>query len=270
MIPVTDDKRMLGYELLSSHPDILHFVTTRHGGTSEDAYGTFNCSPFCGDNPFSVTANQKLLCADLGISLDALVFPRQVHGKGVLVIDENFTHADEAGKARLLDGVDALVTCLPGYCLCISTADCVPVLLYDKVNHAIGAVHAGWRGTVDNILLHTLSEMKRLSGTDGKSLYAVIGPGISKDAFEVGDEVYERFCSEGFPMNKISFRNKESGKYHIDLWEANKLQLMDFGIPQENIQVAGICTYTRHENFYSARRLGISSGRLVSGIMFIK
>lgn len=98
-------------------------------------------------------------------------------------------------------------------------------------------------------------------------MIACIGPGISLSAFEVGDEVYEAFRKNGFQMDYISEWKPDTHKYHIDLWAANRLQLLDFGVPSAQVETAGICTYTRHEEFFSARRLGIKSGRLLSGIM---
>ena len=176
-------------------------------------------------------------------------------------------HPDCVRKNQELQGVDALITRTPGCCICISTADCIPILLYDKEHHAIAAVHAGWRGTVRHILAHTLRRMQATCGTEGKDIIACIGPGISFASFEVGDEVHEAFRAEGFPMEQISAWKPETHKYHIDLWKANHLQLSDFGVPSRQIETAGICTYRQHEDFFSARRLGIKSGRILSGIM---
>ena len=164
----------------------------------------------------------------------------------------------------MLQGIDALVADRPGICLCISTADCIPILLYDRKHQAIAAVHAGWRGTVNFIVGHALERMRILYGTDGADISAVIGPGISLAAFEVGDEVYEAFRLAGFPMDRIA---RKQEKWHIDLPEANRLQLLDFGVPSAAIETAGICTYTHCDDFFSARRLGIRSGRMLTGIM---
>jgi copper oxidase (laccase) domain-containing protein len=104
------------------------------------------------------------------------------------------------------------------------------------------------------------------------NIVAVIAPGISMEAFEVGNEVYNTFNESGFPMEKIArlYPTARGGsKWHIDLWEANRLQLIECGIPERNISTAGICTYREHDRFFSARRLGIESGRIFSGIMLI-
>ena len=191
----------------------------------------------------------------------------KTHGISSLIIDETYLNATHSERQSMLQGVDALITRTPRCCICISTADCIPILLYDKEHHAIAAVHAGWRGTVRHILAHTLRRMQATCGTEGKDIIACIGPGISFASFEVGDEVHEAFRAEGFPMEQISAWKPETHKYHIDLWKANHLQLSDFGVPSRQIETAGICTYRQHEDFFSARRLGIKSGRILSGIM---
>lgn len=258
--------QMLEYGLMKSYPDIFCFSTTRHGGYSEGNYASFNCNRYCGDREEDVMKNQNLLCALLP-HLDELVIPHQTHGVKVGVIDEAFVQCSEEQKTCLLEGVDALVTDVSGLCICVSTADCIPVLCYDVHHQVVAAIHAGWRGTVGRIVSHTLQTMKERYGTRGEDVIACIGPGISCEAFEVGDEVYEAFEQAGFEMQAISCRQ---AKWHIDLWEANRLLLIEEGVCPSAIEVAGICTYTQHEDFFSARRLGIRSGRILSGIMWVK
>ena len=255
---------MLEYGLNRSCPGIFCFSTTRHGGVSTGNYASLNCTPYTGDDPDSVRRNQERLLNLLPQRPQALIIPWQTHGTRVLAIDSGFLSAGEEQRHALLQGVDALVTDLPGICLCISTADCIPVLLYDKKHQAIAAVHAGWRGTVNFIIGHALERMRILYGTDGADTFAAIGPGISLDAFEVGDEVYEAFRLAGFPMERIA---RKQEKWHLDLWEANRLQLLDFGVPSSAIELCGICTYAQCEDFFSARRLGIKSGRMLTGII---
>jgi YfiH family protein len=146
----------------------------------------------------------------------------------------------------------------------VSTADCIPVLLYDKRNLVVAAAHAGWRGTVGGIVQKTLTTMRQEYGTDMNDVLACIGPGISLESFEVGDEVYESFSKAGYDMNRIA---KKYDKWHIDLWEANRIQLEEVGVKHANIETAGVCTYKEYHDFFSARRLGIKSGRILSGIM---
>ena len=140
----------------------------------------------------------------------------------------------------------------------------VYVLLYDKERQVIAAIHAGWRGTVGRIVEKTIEVMRIQYGTEGKDLVACIGPSISLESFEVGDEVYAAFEEAGFDMTRIARRYE---KWHLDLWEANRVQLLANGVLPEHIEVAGICTFQCYEDFFSARRLGIKSGRILSGIM---
>ena len=181
-------------------------------------------------------------------------------------IDDTFLIKGITERKEALEGVDALITDRKGECLCISTADCVPVLCYDRKRKAIAAIHAGWKGTVARIVSKTLEAMAAEYGTQGEDITACIGPSISLSAFEVGDEVYDKFRNEGFDMEQIAVRQD---KWHIDLWKANRMQLEGFGVKPENIQTAGICTWTDNQDFFSARRQGIASGRILSGIMLL-
>lgn len=267
MISITKDRRMLGYGLLDSYSNISHFVTTRHKGCSKGNYEGFNCSPYTGDESKSVRLNQLTLLQKIKHPVKDLIIPQQVHDVASLVIDDYYFNLSLEMRWRALNGIDALITAKPGYCICVSTADCVPVLLYDKKLRVVAAVHAGWKGTVKHIVQDVLSHMNEKFGTKGEDVIACIGPSISLESFEVGEEVYDAFCAEGFDMSRISLWKEETGKHHIDLWEANRIQLLDSGVPEVQIEVAGICTYKNHEEFFSARRLGIDSGRMLSGIM---
>ena len=267
MIAITKDNSMLGYSSLQLYPNIFHFVTTRQAGYSKGAYDSFNCSPFCGDEAEHVALNQQKLISHFPSQEVELIIPHQTHGCEVGVIDADFLELSTDERKARLEGVDALITNQTNCCLAISTADCVPVLLYDKMNHAVAAIHAGWRGTVQNIVGKTIDKMTELYGTRGVDLIASIGPSISQDAFEVGDEVFATFQKKGFEMLSIANRHQKTQKWHIDLWEANRQLLLAKQIPSAQIEVAGICTWTQHEQFFSARRLGIASGRILSGIM---
>ena len=248
---------MLEYDIMKPYSNISCFSTTRHGGAGEGAYATFNCTHYCGDNPENVKANLEIVKALLSERPHVLVVPRQTHTTNVRII------ADVPAEEELNE-VDAVVTHRKGFCLCVSTADCVPIIIYDKVKEVIAAVHAGWRGTVGRIVEKTLDVMKWNYGTEGKDVVACIGPSISLESFEVGNEVYAAFEEAGFDMTRIARRYE---KWHLDLWEANRLQLLAHGVLPEHIEVAGICTYQHHGDFFSARRLGIQSGRILSGIV---
>jgi YfiH family protein len=251
----------------SISPNTIAFSTYRGEGVG--CYGGFNITPYCGDATEHVATCRKKLCEQLGIDDRQLILPYQTHSDKVAIIDDGFMRLDEREQKEVLKGVDAIITALPRACIGVSTADCIPVLLHDTKLNVIAAIHAGWRGTVARIVEKTTTAMELHYGCCADDIKAVIAPGISIDAFEVGDEVYATFAEAGFPMRRIAKRYPagQGEKWHIDLWEANRLQMVAAGIKAENITIAGICTYTRHEDFFSARRLGINSGRLFNGIM---
>ena len=185
---------------------------------------------------------------DVGLRLEDLALPRQVHSDNVLWMQ----------KAGRPEATDAVVTDKPGLCVCVKTADCIPVLLYDTRRRIVAAVHAGWRGTVARIVQKTVREMNPVSPSD---IHAIVGPGISLRQFEVGDEVYEAFQAAGFPMERVS---EKAVRWHIDLREANKWLLEELGV--SDIFVEGTCTRTSPD-FYSARRETINTGRNYNGIL---
>jgi hypothetical protein len=247
--------------------DVMAFSSTRHGGCSKGNYATFNINRYCGDNEEDICKNRDVLCRMLGISDDRLVMPHQVHQTKVAKIDETFMALPSKERQGLLEGVDALMTNLTAICIGVSTADCIPVLLYDKEQHAICAIHAGWRGTVSRIVVRAVQAMTEAYGTHPQQLTAQIGPGIHLDSFEVGDEVYDAFAQAGFNMESIS--KKYPSKWHIDLPQCNRQQLLSTGLEAQNIKVSPVCTYEQAADYFSARRLGINSGRIFTGIMLI-
>ncbi|MBQ2434810.1 MAG: peptidoglycan editing factor PgeF [Bacteroidaceae bacterium] len=246
---------------------VTAFSTTRHGGCGSGAYATLNCTPYVGDEPAVVRANQEQLCRQLGITPEKLVIPYQTHSCNILTIDEAFMHLSADARQAMLQDKDAVMTHIEGLCLCVSTADCIPILLYDATHRAVAAVHAGWRGTVARIVTAVLDAMHEAYGTRAADVHAIIGPGISLDAFEVGIEVYETFREATFDMEQIASWHAEKEKYHLDLPAANRLQLLAAGVPREQIHESSICTYTQHHDFFSARRMGIKSGRILNGII---
>lgn len=252
-------------------PALRAFSTTRQGGVSRDNYASFNINAYCGDEADSIRQNKQALCDELGIEPQRLIMPHQTHTACVRVVDEAFFASSAAEQQAALEGVDALITDQARLCIGVSTADCVPVLLADKDQRVVAAIHAGWRGTQAGIAANAVETMCRTFNLRAADLRAVIGPSISMQAFEVGQEVYDAFAATGqFPMSQIARRypSKEGAeKWHIDLWAANFLTLEQCGLPMEHIQVSGVCTYTQSDRFFSARRLGINSGRIFTGIM---
>lgn len=268
---------VLNYYNLSD--DVKAFSTTRHGGVSEGNYASLNINEYCGDSKANTDANRLLLANELGIDANHIIMPHQTHGVESRIIGEEFANLPDGVKKMLLEGVDAVMTNIPGMCIGVSTADCIPVLLYDEEHHAAAAIHAGWRGTQARIVHKAVQEMRMAYQTDPTKLKAVIGPGISLDNFEVGDEVYAAFEQAAFDMSTIAEerikRNPNAEdpakaferKWHINLPLANIQMLTHNGVDETNIINTGICTFDNADNYFSARRLGIESGRIYTGII---
>ena len=201
---------------------------------------------------------KELLRYDIGDGVEAfstrkdaslpfhVIQPHQVHSDGIAVITDSTIDRD------CLMGVDALVTNLVDCPIGVRTADCVPILVYDCVNRAVAAIHSGWRGTVKRIVQKVIREMNTQYGTCPQDIRTVIGPSIGPESFVVHGDVIEAFIHSGFPIDKMARQNKEDS-YLVNLWEANKYLLEEIGVKGDNIQLSGICSYTHHDEFYSAR-----------------
>jgi YfiH family protein len=241
--------------------------TTREGGVSKEKYASMNLCHYVGDNPEDVMENRRIFCHTLHVDPYRILFPRQTHDDKIINIDPDFLCLPEDSRQKLLYGMDAIVTNVAKVCIGISTADCVPVLLYDKDKQAIGAIHAGWRGTVRQITTQTVNFMANTFGTKPKDLIVAIAPCISKESYEVGDELYDTFDKAGFPVGILFSKNPGTGKFHLDLREANRGLLIKAGIPENNIYISELCTFKNPDIIFSARKSGIYSGRMASCIM---
>lgn len=254
--------------LLSKYKTLCHFTTTIKGGVSEGNYASFNLGLYSGDSIDNVMENRSRLASAIGLPLENLFFPYQTHHDKIYVIDREFLEYSQQKKEELLSGIDALITNLPSVCIGVTTADCVPVLLFDPKRKVFAAVHAGWRGTVSNIVEKTIDKMKTYFGVMPADILAYIGPSISKEIFEVGDEVVLAFENAGFDVSTIGDIDNETKKMHIDLVLANKILLRKSGVLLENIDMSNICTYKSRLSMFSARRQTINSGRMITGGFF--
>ena len=163
---------------------VTAFSTTRKGGVSQGNYSEFNINDYCGDCAEHVAENRRKLADGLGISTDHIILPHQVHGVEVRQVAGDYFSMPENIRKMILEGVDAVMTNEKGVCIGVSTADCIPILLYDEEHHAVAAIHAGWRGTLARIVHKTIQEMAFAYHTEPKKLKAVIGPGISLEHFD--------------------------------------------------------------------------------------
>ena len=202
----------------------------------------------------------------IGRKIPGVVYPHQTHTDKIYTISSDFFLLSLAERKAALEGVDALISNAKNIIMGISTADCIPVIVYDPVHHAAAAIHAGWKGTRLRIVSKTLQEMQKVYDTNPSDCTAAIGPGISQDSFEVGQEVVDAFVEGGFEMDDYVIMKK---KPHIDLKALNKYQLTSMGLKDNNIIVSDIDTFT-DVDYFSARREqhgDIKCGRILSGFM---
>lgn len=243
------------FDLLNRH-GIANFVSDRYSdGLGNEFITSFSSTP----DQERVRLNRSKLAQALGVNADKLFFPTQVHSDRIVAITL-------ATQPEELTGTDAIISDVKGVGLAVQSADCVPVLVYDPRNKAIGAIHAGWRGTVQSIVTKTLLKMTALYGTKGSELIACIGPSICQQNYEVGTEVIGAIINlEG--EEPAYLERTSPGKAQLDLWEANRLQLLKAGVLAENIEVAGLCSYHFQEHFFSARRG--DTGRFAAGLAIV-
>jgi YfiH family protein len=249
------DLKLWQFSKLSEEKNITHFVTDRKSFNEVDFNLSYSTSP----DPLPVEVNRKQLAKTVGLNFEQLYIPRQVHKDHVLKVDASTT-------MESLEETDALVTNDANVCIAVMSADCVPILLYDKKNHAAGAVHSGWKGTVAHILAKTLKAMQHEFGTSGADVLAVIGPSVCLASYEVGHEVIEA-VRKSFSNADDLLQTQKNGKAKLDLWKANYIQLTSFGVRPENIEVANACTVIHNQHFFSARKG--DSGRFAAGIRLL-
>ena len=248
------------FENLNCFPEISHFSTSRSGGCSTGKYESLNLGYNCGDHPEKVGQNRQILCNILEIKPENLIFPKQTHTATVKIVSSSFFQLNETEKRMFLQETDALITSLTNVYIAIKTADCVPVLVFDAKKKVVAAIHAGWKGTVQLITQNTIKQMITNFNSDPGDLWAGIGPSISPDVYEVGEEVWSQFDPQ---FCKPVSPGKQNKRY-VDLWGANFEQLKSMGIPEKQIEIAGMCTLTNPKQFFSARRDGACTGRMAT------
>jgi len=194
-----------------------------------------------------------------------VVTVRQVHGTEVLVLDRRSARSLESSPDA--QGCDAIVTNQPGVVVAVETADCVPILLLDPVRGVSAAVHAGWRGTLGGIVPRTVAVMQNRFGCSLRSIRVAIGPSIGVCCYEVNGTVLAPL-KRGFPYWADVVEDVKGTKAHLDLRGFNRRQLEEVGIGQARIETVNLCTACHPDLFYSYRRDGAGTGRMISGIGF--
>jgi YfiH family protein len=252
---------------LLRYEGIAHFVTTRRGGASRPPFHSLNLSFNVGDDQETVLNNRRILAQALGIPLSSLTTARQIHDSHVKIVSEGARGKGSTNDQGVMDSADAMVTNVPGVCLMVLSADCVPLLMFDPAKAVIGVVHAGWKGTLRLIARNTVEVFQEQFGSAPRDIHAAIGPSIGPCCFEVGPEVISQVkdCLETSQACIGKKHGDERG--YFDLWTANLRQLVQAGIPEKNIEVARVCTYDHGDVFFSHRREGGKTGRFGAGIL---
>lgn len=254
---VINELQLWRFENLSSLDSIGHYVSDRNAARGE---GEFTLSLSSSPDKEFVQRNRAELAEALGIKSSKMYFPSQIHGTRIVRITPS-TEKDD------LQNTDALITNEKNVCISVMSADCVPILIYDKANHAAAAVHAGWRGTVSRIIEKTLVRMQTEFGTQGKDIVAGIGPSVSPEVYEVGADVAQSVIAAFGGASARLLIPLDNGKSKLDLWNSNAIQLLEFGVPHAQIEISNLCTILNNDSFFSARKG--DPGRFAAGI-FLK
>ncbi len=235
--------------------EVIHAVFTRNGGVSPQPWGTLNVGGTVGDENDRVRQNRFVSFEALGRDRHSIFDVWQVHSSDVVIA--NAAHAQSTSPRHQFKA-DGIVTDNPSVSLFMRFADCTPVLLYDPAKKVVGMVHAGWQGTVKKAAGQAVKTMQAAYGCIPDDILAAVGPAIGPDHYEVGDNVVEQ-VKYAFGRDSAKLLIKVQNKVHFDLWEANKLALMQAGVRQ--VEVAGLCTACHIEDWYSHRAEKGKTGR---------
>ncbi len=253
--------RLTGYKALrtyqfSSLSETTHAIFARPGGVSPLPWAGLNFGSTVGDAPENVSANFALACAALGIEPEQTASVRQVHGKEVAV-----ARAGDGG-AQFLGDADAMISVERGVYLTMRFADCVPLLFFDPVLRAVGTAHAGWRGTMQNVLGSVVSAMQQAFGSRAADIRVVIGPSIGPCCYQVGEGIFEA-AKNAFRDPSPFFARQKNGLY-FDLWQANLRQAQEAGVTR--IVSSQLCTACNTRHFFSHRAEKGKTGRFATFI----
>lgn len=254
MAVITEKRGALEYLTAEGIP-VAHCFTTRFGGVSSGFLASMNIGTRRGDDPRNVLENYRILGDAVGFVPEKLVLTRQTHTDRVVRVDKK--HWGAGLFAPELEECDALITNEPGTALVVFTADCTPILLYDPETGAVGAAHAGWRGTAAQIAAKTVEAMVRAFACKPENIRAAIGPNIAQCCFQTDGDVPEAML-EAFGEAARKHIRLDGQKYYVSLKELNALALRRAGVAY--IEMSSCCTACRPDRFWSHRRVGNQRG----------
>jgi len=248
------------FKHLDKESSLLHQVT----GKIEDMPYCFSLAMHTGETSKQILKNRYLLQTMFKQKTSLhFVVANQTHSDNIHIVSNKDNDKGWRQKEDAIKDCDALITDEKNIMLTILTADCVPLLMYDKKNDVIAAVHAGWKGSKAQIAKKTIQKMQEVYGSNAKEILVGIAPAIGACCYEVGHEVAKHF----FTYSKAVEKKKE--KYMINLPLVNQQQLLEMGIPIENIELSNICTSCEIDRFFSYRKEKGCTGRFMSMICII-
>ncbi|WP_159467078.1 peptidoglycan editing factor PgeF [Dyadobacter sp. 3J3] len=234
-------------EIFTAFTNLVTAESTRHGGVSPVPFNSLNLGGSTTDSPENVLENNNRFFTSLNIDFEKVAKSHQVHGAEILVVTVPGRY----------EGFDAMITHVPNIHLAVTIADCTPILIFDPVKKVVAAIHAGWRGTVQQIVLKTGLAMQKEYGTIPEDCLAYVGTCIDECSFEVGEDVADNFGS--------AFKrwDDQKNKFFVDLKSANREQLISFGIKPENVEVSPFSTVLNNEDYFSYRYENGLTGRML-------
>ena len=242
---------LLKFPMFESQTRIKHAFSTRIGGVSKDEFAAMNLGFERGDPKENVYENFSIFAEAVGVDPDGMVAGAQDHHINIRRVDET-NKGTGIWKEKDMQSIDGLCTSTAGISLIIYCSDCVPLYFYDPKNNAIGLAHAGWKGTAAGMAKAMTEKMQKEFGTDPSDLLTGIGPSISKESFEVDKPVADVFMQLDGYENFVEPR--DSGKYHIDLWECNRQFMLSAGVSPDNISIGNVCTMQNSDLLFSHRK----------------
>lgn len=253
----------LSFPILEETGLVQHGFSTRLGGVSQGVWASMNISVTRGDDPQAVAKNRRRIASAIGVDERKMVYSSQTHTANVAAVTE-----ENLGKS--LPETDGMITNVPGLCLVTFYADCVPLYFVDPVGKAIGLSHSGWRGTVRKMANVTVRRMQEVFGSNPGDIIAAVGPSICQDCYEVDLDVIRQFQENYMEEDWESlYYRKENGKYQLNLWKANELNLLEAGIQKKNMAITNVCTCCNPEVMFSHRVMGTDRGNL-SALLALK
>jgi len=265
---VSHEKNGVGFFSIPSFDKtnlVVNAFSGRKGGISKGKYSSLNLSFLTEDKQENIMKNRIRFATAIGISPESMVNAQQVHEDIIYKVTIKDKGRGAFERDTLIPATDALMTNEKGITLMLFFADCVPVVFLDPIKKAIAVTHAGWKGTVAKIAAKTVKALELNYGVKPENILVGIGPSIGPCHYQVDHTVIAK-VAEAFPKSeKLLFDKKENGYAYLNLWEANRIQLLEVGISDKNITVAGLCTYCFQDNFFSHR--GNMMGRQAAVIM---